>query len=397
MKRELYCQGCTEVILTAVPQPGAEWECPVCGERGVVPEHPIGPGTIIGGYRIVEKIGVGGMGGVYLAEQMSMNRHVALKVLPPALYADPTLLDRFLGEVRMLGSLRHPSIATAYDAGNDQRFHYLAMEYIDGSDLHALIQKQGVIDEGDALWIAGCVAEGLGYAWSRDRLVHRDIKPGNIMIDREDKVKILDLGVSMTGGTDFFVDGEDTVLGTPHYMSPEQALGGDAVDVRADIYSLGATLYHMLTGHPPFRDEQLAELFNRRSGLITPSVGDRNPDVSPACVVLIEIMMARDPADRQADWAECHKDIQRVAAGKPPMKPRPALSASVMARTGAGVAIENPAPRPSHQTVFRHVVVAIVFALGLIFLVVRLTHRAESNLFSGQGLEAQVPPVVDSR
>jgi hypothetical protein len=372
MKQEFFCPECTAVIQTDSPQPGAGMTCPGCRENIVVPDFPIGPGTTISGYRIVGKIGVGGMGGVYLAEQTSMSRHVALKVLPHALYEDPSFLERFLGEVRMLGALHHPNIATAYDAGIENNVHYLAMEYIDGNDLHALIQRDGAMEEGEALRIAVRIAGGLEYAWTRDRLVHRDIKPGNIMIDRHAEVKILDLGVSISGTVDSFAnDEEQAVLGTPHYMSPEQAGESGVVDVRADIYSLGATLYHMVTGQPPFIGESLAAILDGRDDVWAPSARDFNPKVSRACAVLIEIMMARNPADRQSDWAACRRDMERVMQRKLPAVLRPAPGESMVARPRSETTIAQPGRAPAERPpprVLRHILVALAVAVLLVAL-----------------------------
>lgn len=372
MRLEFYCPDCTTVIDADGLLPGTSMICPGCREEIEVPAYPIGPGTTISGYRIVDKIGVGGMGGVYLAEQTSMSRHVALKVLPPALYEDSSFLERFLGEVRMLGALRHPNIATAYDAGSENNVHYLAMEYIDGHDLHALIQREGAMEEGEALRIAIRIADGLQYAWTRDRLVHRDIKPGNIMIDRYGGIKILDLGVSISGTVDSGTnDEEQAVLGTPQYMSPEQAGEIGSVDVRADIYSLGATLYHMVTEQPPFIEESLAALVDGSRDVRAPSARDFNPKVSRACAVLIEIMMARDPADRQSDWEACRQDMELVVERKLPATMRPAPDESLVARprSDAPVMRSSAAPAESHRPqVLKHVVVALFVAFMLVYL-----------------------------
>jgi len=372
MKIEFYCPECTAVIESESLLPGTGMICPGCQENIVAPEFPIGPGTSISGYRIIGKIGVGGMGGVYLAEQTSMSRHVALKVLPPSVHEDPSFLERFLGEVRMLGALRHPNIATAYDAGSENDVHYLAMEYIDGYDLHTLIQREGAMEEGEALRIAVRIADGLEYAWTRDHLVHRDIKPGNIMIDQHGEVKILDLGVSIsrTEGVSA-TEEEQAVLGTPQYMSPEQVGESGSVDVRADIYSLGATLYHMLTGQPPFTGSSLDAIIEGRSDVRAPSVRDFNPRVSRACAALIEIMMARDPGHRPGDWKACRRDLERVMARKQPAFPRPAPDESMVARPRAETTVAMPRGVPSPRSrppVLRHVFVALVIAVLLVAL-----------------------------
>ena len=345
-----YCPSCGELIDARATQRGDLLVCRACADEVVVPVTPVGPGTEVDGFRIVGRIGTGGMGNVYLAEQTSMGRMVALKVLPPALTQDKTFLERFLSEVRMQGALSHVNIATAYDAGKYGDIYYLAMEYLEGYDLADMIENRKRIEERAALKIVIKVAAGLEYAWEKREIVHRDIKPSNIFICQDTEVKVLDLGVSKSTSSLVSKPTEaDTVVGTPHYMSPEQARASSTVDIRADIYSLGATLYHMLTGRPPFIGENMVEVLTHMVEEPAPAIRELNPAISDACARLVEVMMAREPEDRFATWAECRADMRRVLAGRMPAWHRPPQAGSLV----APAAHRRPTPHAATPTAGR--------------------------------------------
>ena len=208
----------------------------------------------IGKYKVLERLGSGGMGAVYLCEHKLMRRRVAVKVLPTAKAADPSALERFYREARAVAALDHPNIVHAYDIDQDESLHFLVMEYVDGSSLQDIVKKAGPMNVLRACHYVAQAAQGLEHA-SQASLVHRDIKPGNILVDRSGVVKVLDMGLAR-----FFNDEDDiltkkydeNVLGTADYLAPEQALDSHGVDIRADIYSLGATFYFMLTAKTPF-------------------------------------------------------------------------------------------------------------------------------------------------
>ena len=199
----------------------------------------------IGKYKVLETLGAGGMGSVYLCEHKLMRRRVAVKVLPAAKAEDPAALERFYREARAVAALDHPNIVRAYDIDQDENLHFLVMEYVDGASLQEIVKKSGPLDVLRACHYIRQAAVGLQHAHEAG-LVHRDIKPGNILVDRTGTVKILDMGLAR-----FFHDEEDmltkkydeNVLGTADYLAPEQALDSHGVDIRADIYSLGATFY----------------------------------------------------------------------------------------------------------------------------------------------------------
>src|SRR5262249_23294871 len=216
----------------------------------------------IGKYKVLEQLGSGGMGSVYLCEHMLMRRRVAVKVLPTAKAEDPAALERFYREARAVAALDHPNIVRAYDIDQDEKLHFLVMEHVDGSSLQEIIKKNGPMDVLRVCHYMRQSALGLQHAHESAGLVHRDIKPGNILIDRNGIVKILDMGLAR-----FFHDEEDiltkkydeNVLGTADYLAPEQATDSHAVDIRADIYSLGATFYYCLTGRTPFQEGTVAQ------------------------------------------------------------------------------------------------------------------------------------------
>lgn len=321
---KFFCPACDAVIEAPVEPSGDYMPCPSCDTEIAIPGTPVGPGTNINGFKVIKRIGGGGMGTVYLAEQTTMGRLVALKVLPSSLTQDITFSERFMSEVRMQGALNHPNIATAYDAGKYGDIYYLAMEHFEGLDLFDLIEKEGLLEERMALRIAGIVATGLAYAWDKQEVVHRDIKPSNIFLCHGNEVKILDLGVSVSKTS--LVTQPSTaemVLGTPHYMPPEQAETCSLIDIRGDIYSLGATLYHMLGGRPPFAEKSLTEIVPRQMQEKAAALKVLNPKVTPQAVRLIETMMARDPAHRHQDWQQCINDIRLVKAGSIPRTRRP--------------------------------------------------------------------------
>src|SRR5438128_725922 len=216
----------------------------------------------IGKYKVLERIASGGMGSVYLCEHKFMRRRAAVKVLPTARASDPSALERFYREARAVAALDHPNIVRAYDIDQEDNLHFLVMEFVDGASLQEIIKRTGRMDPVRAAHYMRQAAFGLQHAHEAAGLVHRDIKPGNILVDRTGLVKVLDMGLAR-----FFHDEEDlltkkydeNVLGTADYLAPEQALDSHSVDIRADIYGLGATFYFCLTGQTPFCEGTVAQ------------------------------------------------------------------------------------------------------------------------------------------
>ena len=269
----------------------------------------------IPGYTVIERVGSGGMGTVFKARQLSMDRIVALKILNERYSNNAEFVDRFIREARAAGKLNHPNVIHVHDISRANGRHYFSMEFIDGPSVRELLKKEKRLEVNKALDIVLQAAKALEFA-HENRIVHRDIKPDNIMLTREGIVKIADLGIAKT-----FEEGPTTgkdnrhVLGTPHYMAPEQALG-KAIDHRADIYSLGATFYHMVTGHTPFSGTSPQEILKAHVQASLPPIQELNKDVPDPVCFIIERMMAKLPEKRYATMTRLIEDVGRVQSGR---------------------------------------------------------------------------------
>ncbi|GEM_PF-2623701 len=276
---------------------------------------------IIEGYEIREKIGQGGMGAIFRAVQISTDRDVALKILPPRFNSDETYLKRFLREARVAAQLNHPNIVRCIDAGECNGHYYIAMEFVRGRDLDALIREREAFDEQEALGIVEQVAEALQHA-ARKNLIHRDIKPSNIMISTEDGLaKLLDLGLAKaigpgTASESNAITQTGVAVGTPAYISPEQAQGERNLDIRSDFYSLGATLFHMLTGSAPYAAPSAAGVLVKHISDPVPRADRVDPSISKATARLIEIMMGKSPGERFQDPDALLQALRKTKAGE---------------------------------------------------------------------------------
>lgn len=306
------CPKCGIHIEVDSQQAGCRGQCPQCRTVFVVPEARLGPGVTVGGFTIRRLIGSGGMANVYLARQNSLDRDVALKILSSQLSHDEADRARFLGEMRHLARLAHPNIVTAHDAGEDAGILYLAMDYMAGDSMEKRVRDSGPCSEAEALKIARKVAEALSYAWERHRLLHLDVKPANILTDANGEIKLADFGLArrLTPGQRSAV--EEDIFGSPNYMSPEQAKGVEPLDCRSDIFSLGATLYNLVTGQVPFESPSVDEIFRKLEKESLPDPRQRVPSISRDMVLLIERMMARDRKRRYGAWADVLDDLQRL-------------------------------------------------------------------------------------
>ena len=260
----------------------------------------------IGKYRILDKLGAGHMAIVYLCEHKLMRRRVAVKVLPSAKAADPTSLERFYREARAVAALDHPNIVHAYDIDHDENLHFLVMEYVEGRDLQEIVTKNGPLSVASACHYIRQTALGLDHARQRG-LVHRDIKPGNLLVDSKGLVKILDMGLAR-----YFHDDEkiltnkfgENVLGTADYLAPEQAEDSHEVDIRADIYSLGATFFYLLTGKTLFGEGTVSQKLMWHQHTQPRAITDLRPDVPPAVAAIVSKMVAKHPSQRYQTPAE---------------------------------------------------------------------------------------------
>ena len=277
-----------------------------------------GPVTQLGQFQIVEKIGEGGMGAVYRGVQISLNRPVAVKLLPESLARNTSFVERFHREARAAAALNHPNIIQVFDAGEQDGTHYFAMELVDGETVAAKVERDGPMPEAEAVAVAMSVAAALHHAWTKAKLIHRDIKPENLIVTSDGMVKVCDLGLAKSAGQDSNLTVSGTMMGTPHFIAPEQARGEPDVDTRADIYSLGATLFFLLTGKPPFHaDSSMAVMYKHVNDPL-PDPRKLNPKLSAGVVRALNKMTAKEPAGRYQDMLELYNDLERVYQGLAP-------------------------------------------------------------------------------
>jgi len=272
----------------------------------------------ITGFEIVGKLGEGGMAAVWKARQISLDRIVAIKVLSERLTLDPTDIGMFLEEARSAAKLKHPGIIQVYDANVEDGIYYFVMEFVAGYTVGDWIRRKGKLTDTEAILVGECVADALQYAWEKEGLIHCDIKPDNVMIDEDGTVKVADLGLARTIRSVESRKVIEDIMGTPAYMSPEQAQGDPDLDCRSDIYSLGAMLYHIVTGVIPFEEFGDEDVMDLQVTDTLPDPMDLNPDVSKAMSYMIERMMAKSREYRQHSWAEVLEDLEMVKKGKLP-------------------------------------------------------------------------------
>ncbi|MDW8244044.1 MAG: protein kinase, partial [Thermogemmata sp.] len=298
---------------------------------------------MLGKYKVLEKLGSGGMGQVFLCEHTLMRRRVAIKVLPTSKAQDPAGLERFYREARAIAAVDHPNLVRAYDIDQADNLHFLVMEYVDGISLQDLVAKIGPLPVLRACHYIYGAAVGLKHV-HQIGLVHRDIKPGNILVDRHGMVKILDLGLAR-----FFHDNDEltrkydeNILGTADYLSPEQAVDSHTVDIRADIYSLGATFYFLLTGQPPFPEGTVTQkLIWHQTKEPKPITAFRS-DVPPEIIAIINKMMKKDPEQRYQTPAELMQDLAPFVTV--PIPPPSEQELPVLSR--AATSSYRPSPGP---------------------------------------------------
>ena len=327
-----HCATCRSKLEVEAEYAGTAIACPQCDAPLTIPKPKLGPGMTIGGFRIEGPLGRGGMGEVYLARQLCLDRLVALKILPSHLSADSESTERFINEMRLLANVKHQNIVTAYEAGNDSGVLFLAMAYIPGQSLELRLQEHGPLSQPEALQVTRRLAAALSHAWDTHHLLHRDIKPSNVLFDTKGEPKLVDFGLAKSLDETLVALTRSTeVLGTPNYMSPERIDGAAGIGVQADMYALGATLYHMLTGQLPFMAGSVMETLRKQATGQLAAPQALNPNVSEYCAGLISVMMAKDPAQRHESWDALIADIDRVLTGGPAEHALPAPEASTVA------------------------------------------------------------------
>jgi serine/threonine protein kinase len=295
----------------------------------------------IPGYKIQGKLGAGAMAIVYKARQLSLNRTVAIKILPKRFSENPEYVERFYREGQAAAKLNHNNIVQAFDVGEAGGYHYFVMEYVEGKTLYDDLSAGAIFKEDEALEIIIQVAHALAHAHARG-LIHRDVKPKNIMIDPNGVVKLADMGLARaTEDIETAQTEAGKAYGTPYYIAPEQIRGKIDLDGRADIYGLGSTLYHMVTGRVPFMADDPTEVMKKhlKDPLIPPD--HINTSLSAGVSEAIEVMMAKHKEDRYNNMEELLVDLEALRAGQPPLRAHKRFDLSELEKLEEGEAIES--------------------------------------------------------
>ncbi|MFN0196207.1 MAG: serine/threonine protein kinase [Planctomycetaceae bacterium] len=270
----------------------------------------------LGEFKLVKKLGQGGMGEVYLATQVGLDRKVAIKVLAKQFAKKPDFVQRFYREARSMAKLDHPHIVRCYSVGEDKGVHYVAIEFIDGSSMQNWMDKLGKLSIGDAMHCVLVAAEALHHAHELG-LIHRDVKPDNMLVTTTGILKVSDMGLAKAQDEDVSMTQSGTGMGTPLYMAPEQARNAKHVDLRTDIYALGCSLYYFLTGKLPFTGENAMELIvAKEKGTFSPA-RRLNSEIPERLDLIIDKMISKNPAHRYASCAEVIRDLEALGLDNP--------------------------------------------------------------------------------
>jgi serine/threonine-protein kinase len=272
-------------------------------------------GFFLGKYKLLGHIGTGGMSSVYLAEHTRLHDKRAIKVLPRTRVKDATYLARFQLEAKAIASLNHPNIVLAYDIDNEGDVHYIVMEYVEGIDLQGLVRRDGPLPPAQAALLLAQAADGLQHAHQRG-VIHRDVKPANLLLDLEGKIRLLDMGLALVSAEEesLTVLHNENVLGTADYLAPEQALNSHQVDHRADIYGLGCTLYFLLTGRPPFPEGTLAQRIAKHQKAMPTSIRKLREDCPGELEGICVKMMQKEAKYRYQSAAEVADALRKFAS-----------------------------------------------------------------------------------
>ncbi len=325
----------------------------------------------IPGYKITGKLGAGAMAVVYKAKQLSLNRTVAIKVLPKRFSENPEYVERFYKEGQAAGRLNHPNIVQAIDVGEAGGYHYFVMEYVEGKTISDDLVAGNLFSEAEALDIVIQVAHALEHAHACS-LIHRDVKPKNIMINASGTVKLADMGLAReTTDIEAAQSEAGKAYGTPYYIAPEQIRGKIDIDGRADIYGLGATLYHMLTGRVPFMAEDSADVMRKhlREKLVPPD--HINTSLSAGISEVVEVMMAKRREKRYKNIEELLIDLEALQNGQPPVQAHKRFDVTMFEELEKGEAVEEKGKAYEEDTIANYrMAILILSTVAAIFLVV---------------------------
>lgn len=295
-------------------------------------------GYFLGKYRLLKMLGSGAMGSVYLGEHVIMRHRVAIKVLARKLLSKPGYIDRFRQEARAAASVNHPRVVRAFDVDEVGDVHYLVMEFVEGENLRDIILRDGVPSCDAAAEYIRQTAEGL-HAAHESGLIHRDIKPGNLILQSGNQVRILDLGLARLGDDDemsLTILHDNKMIGTVDYLAPEQARNCHDIDCRADLYSLGCTLYYLLTGRPPFPSGTLPQRLMAHQATPPKNVRQRRPEIPEALAAICHKLLEKEPEKRFQTAAEVEQALAAFLRGKPLTFAPPSAAAGGVYRAGDG-------------------------------------------------------------
>ncbi len=328
----------------------------------------------IPGYKILGKLGAGAMAIVYKAQQLSLNRMVAIKVLPKRFSENPEYVERFYKEGQAAGKLNHNNIVQAIDVGEAGGYHYFVMEYVEGKTIHEDLAKNKVSSESQAIEIIIQVAHALAHAHACG-LIHRDVKPKNIMINSAGVVKLADMGLAReTTDIEAAQTEAGKAYGTPYYISPEQIRGEIDIDGRADIYGLGATFYHMVTGRVPFMADNPAEVMKKhlKEQLIPPD--HINTSLSAGVSEVIEVMMAKRKQDRYNNVQELLIDLEAIRSGQLPLRAHKRFDISMLERLESGEPVEVEKNVYKEDTIAHYRIAILILSAVIVvsFLIIAL-------------------------
>ena len=305
------CPFCGEDLASESSERGHEVDCVECGKEFNIPlDGALEVGNIIDDHIVLKQIGEGSMGRIYLAEHLLMGRQVALKTISPQVRFQDGTVEQFMKELQNSAILQHPNIVTTYNAGYKDGVHFITMQYIEGVDLHDVVDRTGRYSEKEVMQIAKDVADALSYAWTEHNMIHRDIKPENIRKDLRGKFVVMDFGLAMAGG----IDDSGYISGTPDFMSPEQVKMGN-VDFRTDMYALGLVMLYLLTGRRIFAGEP-EDVMQMQVTHQIPRADELLPNVkcSPQLQNMISVMTAKDPIDRYESWDMVIKSLEDMSS-----------------------------------------------------------------------------------
>ena len=364
-----------------------------------VPKASPGKRRRLGGFELLGRLGKGGMGTVLKARQLSMDRLVALKILPRRLAENEAFVARFLRETRSAARLYHPYIVRAYDVGQAGGYYYFAMEYIEGEGLNAILAREGRLEPTRALRFMKQVCSALAAA-HKAGIIHRDVKPSNLMLDKYGDVRVTDFGLAKITEGDATITADGQTLGSPAYVSPEMAAGKE-VDVRADLYSLGAAFYHLLAGRPPFEGGNLAQLIIKHVSEMPAALAQVAPHVDPRLCRIIDRLLRKEPAARYESAQALLNALEalgelRPAARRGGVSPgMPSAEGSTPTlppalRPGSGVAPRAPG-RPKRRTVTSIVAASIALLLAAIGVAVYVRRRATARQETPPPTASEVP------